>query len=76
MKSRTTHTHKKNQVFWAQRESYKGLCVTEFFSQPAIVYSAHLGRVYDEYGPDLTEDWTFIGESEDWEVLTKHSPAV
>lgn len=76
MKTRTVHSHKKNQAFLGTKTLVGAINVTEFFSHPAEVHSVTLGRVYDEYTSSLTEDWTFIGESEDWELLSKGSTAV
>lgn len=76
MKTRNVHSHKKNQPFTGTKSLTASTCVTEFFSHPAEVHSMTLSRVFDEYTSSLSEDWTFIGESEDWELLTKSSTAV
>jgi len=76
MKTRNVRTHKKNEPSLFTKSVAGKVCVTEFFSHPAEVHTMTLGRIYDEYTSDLSEDWTFIGESEDWELISKTSTAV
>lgn len=76
MKTRNTKTHKKNGPFLLTKNGNSKMGVTEFFSHPGEVHTMTLDRLYDEYTSDLNEDWTFIGESEDWELISKNSTAV
>jgi len=76
MKTRNTYSHKKNEAHWSMKAVGKANHVTEFFSAPAEVHSVTMDRVYDEISGNLTEDWTFIGESDDWELLPRKTLAV
>lgn len=75
MKSRAVFSHKKNCPYLGTKDSSHGTNTTAFFSQPGEVHSATFERIYDEFTNELKEDWTFLGESQDWELISSFGPA-
>ena len=74
MKTRTIFSNKKNGPYLGHKNVSHSNNPTAFFSQPAEVHTVTFERVFDQFNNELVEDWTFLGECEDWELISNFGP--
>lgn len=76
MRTRQINSYRKNAASPFTESVTKSSAVGQFSPNPARPHSTTLRRVFDEYTSGLKEEWTFIGESEEWDLSTKHLSTV